>query len=78
MWEAAQREYAEYLNLREILLGIGLSDQEADEYLDLYDTLQKEVDLLHPAEPDFRVTDHTASLQLTSAALARMQELLNK
>lgn len=76
MWERDVREYEEYLRLREMLMQMGLSDPQADEYLDAYEELSRMLDSLGPHEEDFRVDDHSRHFERAALALGKMRELL--
>lgn len=76
MWEAAVRQHNEYLRLHQGLMGLGLSDPQADEYLDSLQALSSALELLDPAEPDFFVGDHARTFDSAVQLLTKMRSLL--
>lgn len=76
VWEEAEHDYKIYLEKRDILMGMGLSDEAADEYLDAYDELQGKIELLDTLEPDFTHSDHTRDLVAARDIIERFMVLL--
>lgn len=76
MWEDACEEYEAYLRLRKILLDIGLNDLAADEYIDAHAELSRLIELLNPAEEDFRHDDHADSFSRATELLSSMKKTL--
>ena len=78
MWDSAVRQHDAYRKQYDGLRGLGLSDAEADEYIDTHDALANLVEMLRPTEPDFFVDDHSRQIDDAENALAVLRGLLSK
>lgn len=76
VWDDAQRQFQAYLDTRSALMKLGLSDPQADEYIEALRQLENLVERLDPIDMDFVTSDHTERLKTAAGALRRMTELL--
>ena len=70
MWEDACEKYEGYQRLHKILQDMGLSDQDADEYIDAHSELSHLIERLDPAEEDFMHDDHAEHFARSAGLLA--------
>jgi hypothetical protein len=79
MWDDAEREYAAYKRRYDALIKHGLSDAEADRYIDLTEMLATHIAAVHDAEnEDFFVDDLRHDFDQAEQALAEMRQLWEK
>lgn len=58
IWERDSHIYAYYKSRYDALRGMGVSDEQADQYIDAWEKLKGLFEALDPTEQDLRVTDH--------------------
>ncbi|HQR97625.1 MULTISPECIES: hypothetical protein [unclassified Polaromonas] len=76
LWESAVLEHENYLKQYHLLRNMGLTDEQADRYLDLSNLAAAQLERLTTADVDFPFSDHASAFDELSRNIAEMRALL--
>lgn len=74
VWNMAVSEHEDYLRRHRKLMAFGLTEQEADQYLDAMDLVNHKLDYLDPDEEDFKHDDLAPTFQGVLDAITQMRQ----
>jgi|CXWL01.1.fsa_nt_gi GH25 family lysozyme M1 (1,4-beta-N-acetylmuramidase) len=77
-WDRATEEHAQYLIGYHRLRFAGLTDAEADAYIDHHNELRSLLPLLEPSEEDFAHDDHQRQVGRAAELIAKLDALIKK
>lgn len=76
LWESAVQQHEHYLKQYHLLRNMGLTDEQADRYLELADSAFAKLSLLETSEVDFPHSDHGKTFDDLAKNIAEMRALL--
>jgi hypothetical protein len=75
-WQRAIDEHRDYLRRHKQLMEMALTEQEADQYLDAWDLVNRQLNNIDPDDVDFCHSDHKPTFKTLQSALAQMHQCL--
>lgn len=76
LWESAVQEHEHYLKQYHLLRNMGLTDEQADRYLDLSAMAAAQLERISTADVDFPFSDHATAFDELAKNIAEMRALL--